>query len=182
SIRFRAGRYGESSSGRNAGVGPCSVRRWRGEGGSRRCASRAIARRWYTRHRDDSGFVVVAADLDPVPHHLQVRTASTEQAPGGRSARLDVVVSAGNPDRICAHEFTEGLGEIGNSRPCRRFHEGCRRNSKMMNTMLNRVRRALSPMGLSARVLISVVVAGAIVSACDVHGVTAPGILTSMTV
>jgi len=52
----------------------------------------------------------------------------------------------------------------------------------MTNTMLNRVRRALSPMGLSARVLISVVLAGAITSACDVHGITAPGTLASMTV
>lgn len=39
----------------------------------------------------------VSADLDPVPHHLQVRTASTDQDPGGRSARRDVVVSAGTP-------------------------------------------------------------------------------------
>src|ERR1019366_8694681 len=52
----------------------------------------------------------------------------------------------------------------------------------MTNTMLNRVRRALSPMGFSPRVLISVVLAGAITSACDVHGVTAPGTLASMTV
>ena len=52
----------------------------------------------------------------------------------------------------------------------------------MKNTMLNRVRRALSPLGLSARLLVSVVLAGAIVAACDVHGITAPGTLTSMTV
>jgi hypothetical protein len=52
----------------------------------------------------------------------------------------------------------------------------------MMNTMLNRVRRALSPTGLSARVLISVVLTGAIISACDVHGITSPGTLMSITV
>ena len=52
----------------------------------------------------------------------------------------------------------------------------------MTNTMVNRVRRALSPLGRSARVLIAVVLAGAITSACDVHGVTAPGTLASMTV
>src|ERR1035437_10037515 len=39
----------------------------------------------------------VSADLDPVPHHLQVRTASTDRDPGGRSVRRDVVVSAGTP-------------------------------------------------------------------------------------
>jgi hypothetical protein len=39
----------------------------------------------------------VSGNLDPVPHHLQVPTASTDQDPGGRSARRDVVVSAGTP-------------------------------------------------------------------------------------
>ncbi len=39
----------------------------------------------------------VTAILDPVPNHLQVRATSTDQAPGGRNARRDVIVSAGTP-------------------------------------------------------------------------------------
>ena len=39
----------------------------------------------------------VAAALDPVPSHLQVRAIPSDQAPGGRNARRDVIVSAGTP-------------------------------------------------------------------------------------
>ena len=39
----------------------------------------------------------VAGVLEAVPHHLQVRATSTAQAPGGRDARRDVIVSAGTP-------------------------------------------------------------------------------------
>ena len=39
----------------------------------------------------------IAAALETVPHHLQVRATSTAQAPGGRDARRDVIVSAGTP-------------------------------------------------------------------------------------
>jgi hypothetical protein len=39
----------------------------------------------------------VTADLETVPHHLEVRTTSTKEAKGGSGARRDVVVSAGTP-------------------------------------------------------------------------------------
>ena len=45
-----------------------------------------------------------------------------------------------------------------------------------------RIFRALSHTALSARVLMVVVLAGVLTLACDVHGVTAPGTLVSMTV
>ena len=44
-----------------------------------------------------------------------------------------------------------------------------------------RILRALSHTALSARVLMVVVLAGVLTSACDVHGITAPGTLASMT-
>jgi hypothetical protein len=52
----------------------------------------------------------------------------------------------------------------------------------MKSTMKNRILRALSSTGLSARVLIAVAFAGMITAACDVHGVADPGTLTSITV
>ena len=39
----------------------------------------------------------VAADLDPVPHHLAVRTTPTDEAKGKGRVSRDVVVSAGTP-------------------------------------------------------------------------------------
>lgn len=39
----------------------------------------------------------VTADLEPVPHHLEVRATSTNEARGGQGARRDVIVSAGTP-------------------------------------------------------------------------------------
>ena len=52
----------------------------------------------------------------------------------------------------------------------------------MKSTMKNRVVRALAPMGRSVRMLVAVAIAGAFVSACDVHGVSSPGSLASIVV
>src|SRR5579864_240644 len=52
----------------------------------------------------------------------------------------------------------------------------------MKSTMKNRVLRALAPIGRSVRMLAAVAIAGAFVSACDVHGVSSPGSLASITV
>jgi hypothetical protein len=52
----------------------------------------------------------------------------------------------------------------------------------MKSTMKHRILRALSSTGFSARVLVAIALAGVITSACDVHGVVAPGTLTSITV
>ena len=52
----------------------------------------------------------------------------------------------------------------------------------MISTMKTRIVRALSPTGLRARVLLAVALAGALTSACDVHGVSAPGAVASVTV
>ena len=52
----------------------------------------------------------------------------------------------------------------------------------MISTMKNRIFRALSPTGFRARAFVAIVVAGAIASACDVHGITAPGTVASITV
>ena len=52
----------------------------------------------------------------------------------------------------------------------------------MISTSMNRILRALSPTGFRARVLVAVAVAGVVASACDVHGVSAPGTVASITV
>jgi Ice-binding-like len=52
----------------------------------------------------------------------------------------------------------------------------------MNSTMKNRVIRALSPLGVRSRMLVAVVLAGAIVTACDVHGVSEPGTLATISV
>ena len=52
----------------------------------------------------------------------------------------------------------------------------------MTSTMQNRLRRALTSTRRHARVLVAVALAGVITAACDVHGVSAPGTLTSITV
>ena|SRR5665213_4222037 len=39
----------------------------------------------------------VTADLEPVPHHLEVRSTPAHEAKGSQGARRDVVVSAGTP-------------------------------------------------------------------------------------
>jgi len=45
-----------------------------------------------------------------------------------------------------------------------------------------RILRALSAVGLTAKVLIAVAVAGIAISACDVHGIVSPGTIASLTV
>ena len=52
----------------------------------------------------------------------------------------------------------------------------------MRNFTQNRILGALSRTGFSARVVLVAAIAGALTLACDVHGVTAPGTLVSMTV
>ena len=52
----------------------------------------------------------------------------------------------------------------------------------MISTSMNRILRALSPTGFRARVLVAVAVAGVVASACDVHGISAPGTVASITV
>ena len=52
----------------------------------------------------------------------------------------------------------------------------------MISTSMNRILRALSPTGFRARALVAVAVAGVMASACDVHGVSAPGTVASITV
>ncbi|HEY5491878.1 MAG TPA: hypothetical protein VIK25_11870, partial [Gemmatimonadaceae bacterium] len=52
----------------------------------------------------------------------------------------------------------------------------------MKSITKNRVVRALSPTWRSARVLIAVAMAGVLTAACDVHGVSAPGTLTRISV
>lgn len=39
----------------------------------------------------------VTADLEPVPHHLELRTTATNEAKKKAGARRDVIVSAGTP-------------------------------------------------------------------------------------
>ena len=39
----------------------------------------------------------VSADLEPVPHHLEVRNTPTDETKGSDRARRDIVVSAGTP-------------------------------------------------------------------------------------
>jgi hypothetical protein len=39
----------------------------------------------------------VTADLEPVPHHLEIRATAASNAKGGGGARRDVIVSAGTP-------------------------------------------------------------------------------------
>ena len=52
----------------------------------------------------------------------------------------------------------------------------------MISTSMNRILRALSPTGFRARALVAVAVAGVFASACDVHGISAPGTVASITV
>lgn len=52
----------------------------------------------------------------------------------------------------------------------------------MKSTTQNRVVRALSRTGASARVLVAVALAGAAIAACDVHGIASPGTLSAITV
>ncbi len=52
----------------------------------------------------------------------------------------------------------------------------------MKSTTKNRILRALSSTGFSARVIAAVALAGMITSACDVHGISGPGTLVSITV
>ncbi len=52
----------------------------------------------------------------------------------------------------------------------------------MKNAMMNRIRLALSSARFNARTLVAVLFAGAIVSACDVHGVSSPGTVQSIVV
>ena len=52
----------------------------------------------------------------------------------------------------------------------------------MISTSMNKILRALTPTGFRARALVAVAVAGVIASACDVHGVSAPGTVASITV
>lgn len=52
----------------------------------------------------------------------------------------------------------------------------------MISLMKNRIVRALSPTKLGTRVLVAVALAGSITSACDVHGVSAPGTLARIAV
>ena len=52
----------------------------------------------------------------------------------------------------------------------------------MISTMINRVRTALSRTGLSAKVAVAVALTGAVISACDVHGLSEPGTLASIVV
>src|SRR5665647_659502 len=53
---------------------------------------------------------------------------------------------------------------------------------QMKSITKNRVVRALSPTWRSARVLMAVAMAGALSAACDVHGISAPGTLQSISV
>ena len=52
----------------------------------------------------------------------------------------------------------------------------------MTGSTKNRIVRTLSRVGLGARVLVAVAIAGVISAACDVHGVSAPGTLTRIVV
>jgi hypothetical protein len=52
----------------------------------------------------------------------------------------------------------------------------------MKSTTNNRILRALSPTVRSARVFVAVAIAGALISACDVHGVSSPGTLSAIEV
>ena len=52
----------------------------------------------------------------------------------------------------------------------------------MISTSMNRILRALSPTGFRARVLVAVAAAGVFAAACDVHGISAPGTVASITV
>src|SRR5450759_1539441 len=53
---------------------------------------------------------------------------------------------------------------------------------QMKSITKNRVVRALSPTWRSASVLIAVALAGVLANACDVHGISAPGALMSISV
>jgi hypothetical protein len=52
----------------------------------------------------------------------------------------------------------------------------------MKRTMQNRILRVLSPMRGGTRFLVAAMLSGAAITACDVHGVSAPGTLSTMTV
>ena len=52
----------------------------------------------------------------------------------------------------------------------------------MISTWKSRIGRPLPRLGISARVVIAIAFVGGITSACDVHGITAPGSLASITV
>src|SRR5271169_4350530 len=60
----------------------------------------------------------------------------------------------------------------------RRSEEDCTMNI----VTRDRVLRALSPMGFSARIVAAVAFAGMLMSACDVHGPSAPGTVASIAV
>ena len=63
-----------------------------------------------------------------------------------------------------------------------RLSRRLREERGMQQNIICGILRTVRGLGLSARVLVGVALAGALVVACDVHGVTAPGTLVSMTV
>ena len=52
----------------------------------------------------------------------------------------------------------------------------------MISSISSRIRRALSPMGVSARVFAAVALVGVATAACDVHGVTDLPPLATLTI
>jgi hypothetical protein len=52
----------------------------------------------------------------------------------------------------------------------------------MTSTLKDRIRRAITPIRVNARALMTVAIAAVLTAACDVHGISAPGTLASITV